>query len=219
MLKEKKQHSKDFIFINLIYYPIKVLGPGIRIGLWTQGCTIRCAGCSADYAWEFSEKYKTKTKEAAKAVLKYSAASKCRALTISGGEPFDQPEALEKLITLLKNGGINDIMIYSGYSYDILKKEHQAILNKIDVLIDSPFIKGDPSRNHWSGSANQRLIILTKNDKLIKEYENFVTAVPADECGTIKRSLQIIIHNDKIYIAGIGDQADIESLKSDFGSI
>jgi len=47
---------KEFL-INLIHYPIHTLGPGERIGVWTQGCSLRCKGCMSTHTWEFDNKY------------------------------------------------------------------------------------------------------------------------------------------------------------------
>jgi anaerobic ribonucleoside-triphosphate reductase activating protein len=209
----KINNSPSHIFVNLIYHPVLSLGPGERTGLWTQGCSIRCPGCAAQYAWDFGDEYKMKIKDAAAAVLKYAENSGCTALTISGGEPFDQPRALDKLLTEARRGGIDDIMLYSGYQYGILKEKFGGILDNIDALVDSPFIEGMPSKSRWSGSANQNLIILTKDNILKEKYSSFVADTAA------KRQLQVISHNDKVYIIGIGDQADTAFIKSEFGSI
>lgn len=209
----KINKSRSHIFVNLIYHPVLALGPGERTGLWTQGCSIRCPGCTAQYAWEFGDEYKMKIKDAAAVILKHAENSGCAALTISGGEPFDQPHALNKLLFEVRRGGINDVMLYSGYPYDKLKNEFGAILDKIDALVDSPFIEGMPSQSHWSGSANQNMIILTEDNILKDKYCSFM----ADKAA--KRKLQVASHNDKIYIIGIGDQADTAFIKSEFGSI
>ena len=211
MIKIKDKNS-GFIFVDLIYHPVLALGPGERTGLWTRGCTIRCPGCSADHAWEFLEEYKMKTADAADIIINY-AADGCRALTISGGEPFDQPGALNALLEAVRRGGVNDILIYSGYPYETLKKKYGGILDKTDVLIDSPFEAGKPSKERWRGSGNQNMIILT-GDKILKErYEAFA----ADNSGG--RKLQVITHKDKVYIIGIGDQDDVAAIRSEFGSI
>ena len=35
--------------LSRMHFPVTTLGPGNRIGIWVQGCTIRCPGCvSAD---------------------------------------------------------------------------------------------------------------------------------------------------------------------------
>jgi anaerobic ribonucleoside-triphosphate reductase activating protein len=26
------------LFVSLVHYPVYTLGPGVRVGLWTQGC-------------------------------------------------------------------------------------------------------------------------------------------------------------------------------------
>lgn len=209
----KINNSASYIFVNLIYHPLLSLGPGERIGLWTQGCSIRCPGCAAQYAWNFDDEYKMKTKDAAAAVLKYAETSGCTAVSISGGEPFDQPRALDKLLSEIRRGGIDDIMLYSGYRYRKLKEKFGGVLDKIDALVDSPFIEGLPSNTRWSGSANQTLIVLTKDNMLKEKYNSFMAGAAA------LRQLQVVSHNDKIYIIGIGDQSDIAFIKSEFGSI
>lgn len=206
------RHSSEFIFIDLIYHPVLALGPGERTGVWTRGCTIRCPGCSADHAWEFLEEYKTRTAWAADEILKFVRAG-CRALTISGGEPFDQPEALDALLGAAREGGVNDIMVYSGYAYETLKARHAAILEKIDALVDSPFVAGARSYERWRGSSNQNLILLTKDAELVKKYADFAADRGAG------RKLQVVSSKDRIFIIGIADQDDAAAIRSGFGSM
>src|SRR5688572_8819093 len=37
--------------LNKAHWPVTVLGPGRRIGLWVQGCTIGCRGCVSQDTW------------------------------------------------------------------------------------------------------------------------------------------------------------------------
>ena len=50
----------NWISINNYKYPVTVLGPGKRIVVWTQGCSIRCKGCMSIHTWTFDEKKKSK---------------------------------------------------------------------------------------------------------------------------------------------------------------
>ena len=38
--------------LNRAHYPVTTLGPGVRAGIWTQGCTIGCRGCASRDTWE-----------------------------------------------------------------------------------------------------------------------------------------------------------------------
>ncbi len=39
------------IELNKAHWPVTVLGPGRRIGLWVQGCSIHCPGCVSQDTW------------------------------------------------------------------------------------------------------------------------------------------------------------------------
>ncbi|HSV19446.1 MAG TPA: 4Fe-4S cluster-binding domain-containing protein, partial [Casimicrobiaceae bacterium] len=39
------------IELNKAHWPVTVLGPGKRIGLWLQGCSIHCPGCVSQDTW------------------------------------------------------------------------------------------------------------------------------------------------------------------------
>ena len=41
------------LLLNKAHYPVSVLGHGKRIGIWLQGCSIRCHSCCSLDTWEF----------------------------------------------------------------------------------------------------------------------------------------------------------------------
>ena len=43
--------------IARILYPVEVLGPGKRIGIWVCGCNRRCKGCSNPELWDQKPEY------------------------------------------------------------------------------------------------------------------------------------------------------------------
>jgi len=60
-------------------------------------------------------------------------------VTISGGEPFDQPEALHALLQWLRGVHSGDLFVYSGYTYEALQQHLAAFDGLIDALMTDPF--------------------------------------------------------------------------------
>ena len=77
------------VAVSRLHYPVTTLGPGRRVGVWLQGCSIRCAGCISPDTWD-SHVNLTSTEQLARALAVWS--PEADGLTVSGGEPFDQPE-------------------------------------------------------------------------------------------------------------------------------
>ena len=87
-------------------------------------------------------------------------------ITISGGEPFLQPEACAKLSMEARETGLS-VWCYTGWTLEELlcaSNRHQAlqVLQNIDVLVDGRFVAAlqanHPKECLWRGSTNQRLI-------------------------------------------------------------
>ncbi len=136
-------------------------GPGLRWVLFVQGCPHRCEGCHNAQAQDPTGGYETTTEEV---IRQLPHNPLIRGLTFSGGEPFQQPEALVEIGREAKKRGLT-LFIYSGYRYEELqamvesKTAIKALLELTDVLVDGPFIIERKDLNlAYRGSANQRLI-------------------------------------------------------------
>ena len=71
-------------------------GPGKRLLLFTQGCALRCNGCTNQHLWEFGKGIDVTTDE----IL--SQCNDLDGITLHGGEPLDQANALIELIKKLQ---------------------------------------------------------------------------------------------------------------------
>ena len=86
-------------------------------------------------------------------------------ITILGGEPLDQKEAVAKILQSVQEMGLSTI-IFTGYTYENLLDETDEILKRVlsytDLLIDGPFRQEqiDFSRP-WVSSENQRYLFLS----------------------------------------------------------
>ncbi|WP_225991903.1 4Fe-4S single cluster domain-containing protein [Actinomadura montaniterrae] len=158
------------------HYPVTTLGPGTRAGIWTQGCTLHCHGCLSRDTWE-ADPAKAVPVEAVLGWLE-SLPSPLDGITISGGEPFQQPAALAALlrgIRAWRNARREtmplDILVYSGYVYSRLSRVRgsREILGLCDAVMAGPYVdRLNPRGRHpeggsllWRGSANQRAVPLT----------------------------------------------------------
>jgi len=86
------------------------------------------------------------------------------AITISGGEPFAQAEALAYLVACLKAYPAH-VIVYTGYVVEDLLVMAEALpeirraLDFIDVLVDGPYEQRlDSPWMQYRGSSNQRVI-------------------------------------------------------------
>jgi anaerobic ribonucleoside-triphosphate reductase activating protein len=144
--------------LSRIHYPVRSLGPGARIGIWFQGCSIRCRGCISSDTWA-SGRGITTVEEVFDGIFQWL--NQADGITISGGEPFDQPQALRELLTKIRSVHSGDVLIYSGYSFETLLRQLGNFKGLIDALITEPFEIDAPQSLALRGSDNQRLIMLT----------------------------------------------------------
>ena len=133
-------------------------GPGLRFVIFTQGCPHHCPGCHNPETWEFGCGTRVTEGQVLSEVLRNPL---CRGVTFSGGEPFAQAEGFASLAVLLKEKGY-EVASYSGYTFEQLLNgtpAQRSLLEKIDVLIDGPFVQAEKSLElSFRGSKNQRIL-------------------------------------------------------------
>jgi anaerobic ribonucleoside-triphosphate reductase activating protein len=200
------------IAINKAHFPVTVLGPGRRIGLWLQGCSIRCPDCVSQDTWARDPGREMEV-EALLAWCRRVAVDGFDGVTISGGEPFDQPKALTALLKGLHRWRRTsqqefDILCYSGYPLDKLQRRHGTTLALLDAIIPEPYVDGLPLAHVWRGSANQPLLPLSALGE--KRYGAWLD-VPAEE----GKRMQVAADGERLWFIGIphrGDMAALEAL-------
>lgn len=141
-------------------------GPGIRMTVFTQGCPHHCKGCHNEQTWDFHGGYESSTERILEEAQKDPL---LRGLTLSGGEPFSQAEALAQLAKDAHVLGY-DIFCYTGYTFEKLVSEfdvhpeYKALLQECDWLVDGPFIPEKRSLMvKFRGSTNQRILDVKKS--------------------------------------------------------
>ena len=182
--------------IARILYPVKVLGPGNRIGIWMCGCARGCKGCSNPELWRQRPEYEITPEKAFMLIQAISSANVVDGFTITGGEPLDQAEELAKLIQLVKPVS-DDILVYSGYLLEELQdrkdKWVQSILKNMAVLIDGAYVEDLNDNSVLRGSSNQQIHVFKRN--YADSYHDYVM--------TSHNQIQNFTLNDGIVSVGI----------------
>lgn len=199
------------IQLNKAHYPVTALGPGKRIGIWTQGCSIRCPGCVSLDTWE-ADRSKAMEIEDLIAWCKRVAGGAAEGVTISGGEPFDQPKALAKLLDGLHRWRNTltrpfDVLCYSGYRLEKLRKDYAPLLAKLDAIICDPFVEALPTQRWWRGSDNQRFIVLSELGEA--RFGRYVDAA-IDE----PKRFQVVADGKRVWFVGIPQRGDLDRIES-----
>lgn len=82
-------------------------------------------------------------------------------VSISGGEPFDQPEALFELTTRIRDLVDADILVFTGYEWNAVSNQVASSPGLIDALVTGPFEHNEKQTLALRGSDNQELHLLT----------------------------------------------------------
>lgn len=129
-------------------------GQGIRMVIWSQGCKMACPGCHNPETHNPCGGKEFDTEELKNEITKY--AKYHQGITLSGGDPFLQPEANKELADHAHSLGL-DVWAYCGKTYEQL--QDNILLSSCDVLIDGPFVKELRDITlAFRGSSNQRII-------------------------------------------------------------
>lgn len=126
-------------------------GPGVRTVIFLQGCSKCCKGCHNESA---KIKGMGKTEQVDFFVNFLEKVCENKKVTISGGEPLEQMEALLELVEKLKGLGYN-ICVYSGWD---LKMVPDSIFRYIDYIKVGEYISSLRDEDiQFYGSSNQRM--------------------------------------------------------------
>jgi len=164
-----------------------VNGPGNRFVIWTQGCTKGCKNCYNPETWN-----KNGFEYTAKHLFNLISIAQVDGLTISGGDPLEQPDELLKLLKLVKKLNLKKgVILFTGYTLNEINEisgNTKKCLDYIDLLIDGRYEEKQRLTHGLRGSENQNYYFFS--DVLKKEEIEFDHSI---EIGNV---------NGKIYITG-----------------
>ena len=189
--------------IGRLLSPVHSLGPGERVCLWTQGCKKKCIGCISPEL-QSPKGTNISNSDLAQLIIKVAKKCDCSGLTVSGGDPFEQPEDLLELLRLTRDT-FSDIMVYTGYTLVEIMDGYAGDFGKeclkyIDVLIDGRYEKVlNFPECVLRGSSNQIIHFLNeeKRDMFIEYMKK-------------GRVVESFVHGNQTIITGILNEEEKE---------
>jgi len=160
--KIDKYYKSDLLNVHSIV-PVSVsMGPGRRYVVWVQGCSRHCPDCINPLTHSHAPRTLIAPQQLANSVL---AVPNIEGLTVTGGEPFEQPAAVGNLCRMVKEKGLS-IMVFTGWTYESICRSDdpdvKSLLEQADLLVDGPFLPDQiDNRLLWRGSSNQQIYFLT----------------------------------------------------------
>lgn len=191
--------------LSRIHFPVTTLGPGRRLGIWFQGCSLRCEGCISVDTWA-TAKTLIPIEQLMRTLSSYLPL--IDGITISGGEPFDQFEALLAIVVQLRKKTKVDILVYTGYSVEDITEQLLQIKPYIDVLISDPFQRQSSQTLRLRGSDNQRLHCFSS--QAIEKFAYYQQAVTTED-----KVLDVMFDAEGVvWFAGIPRRDDFVKLQT-----
>ena len=138
-------------------------GEGVCVSFWVQGCPHQCEGCHNPAQWDFQGGLDLPTDYKGQIIKAISANGIVRNFSVLGGEPLcDENIRLTYDIINIVRTAYPHIKIYVWTGYKLENIHHDllpSILEKIDVVIDGPYIESQRDVTlKLRGSANQRIL-------------------------------------------------------------
>lgn len=201
--------SSTELYLSRMHWPVSTLGHGHRIGIWFQGCSIGCKGCCSRDTWLAKPEHRS-TVEAVLGWIESQPLEQVDGFTLSGGEPFEQPQTLAQLLASLRqlperrDGQQRDLLLYSGFTWSRLQRDHKPVLALADAVISEPFLSSRPD-GRMAGSDNQAVHLISTLGQSRYGSDRAVQPAP--------RALQLHHDGQQLWLIGIPRRGDLEMLQ------
>ncbi len=190
--------------IHGIAHSTTALGPGNRAAVWFQGCMRRCKGCMSPDSRQLNGGTEWTVD---KLVEDICAIENIEGVTISGGEPFLQVDALHEFLTGIRSRTSLGVIIYTGNTMDELRRMGNPLVDEIlaglaDIVIDGEYVDELNDGAALKGSSNQTVNFITDRYLAVRDLYN-----------SNSRDIQIMIEGNDALLIGVPDRSTLEIWK------
>ncbi|HFE45704.1 MAG TPA: radical SAM protein [Nannocystis exedens] len=137
-------------------------GPGRRFALWVQGCSLHCPGCCNPELFPAVGGQMLAVDDILSQLRQAAREHRVDGMTVVGGEPLEQLEALTALVVGTRSLGLGSI-VFTGYTWNeaTLRPGFARLQAALDTLVSGRFdarLREPPvGGRRFIGSTNQTL--------------------------------------------------------------
>jgi anaerobic ribonucleoside-triphosphate reductase activating protein len=140
-------------------------GPGPRFVIWSQGCTLACPGCFNPWTHPRDDGEHSTAAELAAAVL--ARRGDIEGVTLTGGEPLEQPAAVAEFCARIKADADLGIVVLTGFTRREIEADpaRRDAVGNADMVIAGRYnerrhlgsgLRGSDNKEYWARTARYR---------------------------------------------------------------
>ncbi len=180
--EEPLQVEEQKIRLAKILPRSSIYGPGRRMVIWVQGCSLACEGCWNEDLWPFQGGESVSIDS----IIDSIDLGEIEGITLLGGEPLQQPKSTLALIQKAKSVGLTT-MLYTGFEPHEIKGPASKALLLSDIAVVGRYRQEERDINlRWRGSSNQRVLLISEKYANLNIDEMNEVEVHMDEEGRIE---------------------------------
>lgn len=195
--------------VNRVAHPVTVLGPGRRLAVWVQGCRIGCPGCGSIDTWDPAAGTTVDTETLAPELAEIITRDRLTGLTLTGGEPTEQADALADLVLRIRSiigpqpdAPMLDVLVFTGLSANAAERRAGALWAVADVAICGPYRANRPSTIPLVATSNQ--VVVTRTELGATRFAH------VDSAGA---SIQIRVADGEITLIALPNPGDLPRME------
>jgi len=198
------------IRLNRLLWPVTTLGPGRRLALWVQGCSLRCQGCASLDTWDPDGGSTWPIAAFAEQVAHLIRIEGLDGISLTGGEPVQQAGPLSELLDTVAGllGAGPDVVLFTGYTLAAARRETPALLARCGTVVAGPFRPESPSRDLLVATSNQQVAFT--DDAARARFSAWEQTSP--------KRLQIAVDARDLYLVGIPAPGDLDRMAAGLAS-
>lgn len=197
-------HS-DRVNLARMLAPVTTLGPGRRLGLWVQGCTLACPGCASRDTWDPAGGRSVTVADLAYRMERMLAEHRLDGITITGGEPTDQAAALTEVLSRLAPRP--DVLVFTGRTHAAATAIASDFLALAACVVAGPYRADQPpvpALRRLVASGNQT--VHYAGPEAEERYMNWLSREAPD--------LQLMADDRDLYLVGLPGPGDLDRFRA-----
>jgi anaerobic ribonucleoside-triphosphate reductase activating protein len=194
------------IVVNRLLAPVTALGPGRRAALWVQGCTLACPGCASRDTWPLDGGTTYQTGDLAAAISQLVVTQQLDGLTITGGEPLLQADAVASVLTHLKLELPSlrlHVLVFTGFAWAAARRRAGQLLDLVDCFVAGPYRANRPPL------AGQDPLIASANQELVH-----LRPPPAEPPWPRRVEMQVLVEGGDLLMVGLPRPGDLDRVRA-----